>query len=1414
MKQVFLLFCLISILPVPRKNSTTEHINAVQPVALKTSTVDTNQLKQSDWYGAAMKNVAQSEYHIHQVENTNIYSSPNRRNNLRFKYDENGFSVEPRTIASWKVSFTLDKKQIGDGRWQVNGNQAEYITDNITVQYINNEEGMRQNFILQKPLSDDSNIKLRFSVQTKLAQRFSKDRLQFANKKSGIVLSYEQLKVWDANGKPLEAAFEKGNNDYCIHVNTQQASYPITIDPLSITPAAMIESNQVGAYLGYSVASAGDVNGDGFSDVIAGAFGYDNGETDEGAAFIYHGSASGISTTAAAMVERNLSGAWLGWSVASAGDVNRDGYSDVIVGAPFYTSGQSNEGAVFVYHGSASGINTTAATMVERNQAGAQLGFSVASAGDVNGDGYSDVVVGAPYYDNNAYVDEGGAFVYIGSPIGLSNTSVPLKCDQAGAQLGFSVAGAGDFDGDGYSDVVVGARNYTNVQAEEGAIFVYYGSGSGNYITTGARIESNQAGANMGWSVAGAGDVNGDGYSDVLVGVPSYENDQTREGAAFIYHGSSSGLNTAVVLKIEGNQAESSMGRSVASAGDINGDGYSDIIVGAPNYDNVEYDEGVAFVYHGSASGVSITAPIMLESNQTNSIFGYSVAAAGDVNGDGYSDIIVGAGYYNNGQGGEGAAFTYHGSPSGISLTTAVMIERNQAGATMGLSVAGAGDVNGDGYSDVIVGVRYYDGGQDNEGAAFVYHGSASGLNTASVTMIESNQVDANMGWSVAGAGDVNGDGYSDVIVGALYYDNIETDEGAAFIYHGSPSGISTIAAARVESNQLNAQMGRSVAGAGDVNGDGYSDVIVGAHYYDNIEAGEGAAFIYHGSAAGINTTAAVRLESNLPGANMGWSVASAGDVNGDTYSDVIVGAPFYSNDQGLEGAAYVYYGSASGIKTTAAAKVEGDVAGANMGASVAGAGDVNGDGYSDVVVGAPNSNGGSYTTEGVVFVCYGSPSGINTNLNFAPSMQSNQSGAQMGRSVAGAGDVNGDGYNDIVVGAPYYDDGEFDEGAISVHYGSPSGINVIGSMILSNQMTSYFGFSAACAGDVNGDGYSDIIVGAPYYDYGQVDEGAAFIYHGNNTGIGKRNNLTLYNTDLTTPLRRSNKGAPNFGAGLFAKSFLGRTKGKLVWETTVNYYYFNGLPITNSVFYTSQQSSYTDLGVTGTLLKNLVDKRVPSRYTKVRVRVKYDPVTALTGQVYGPWRYVSAQVAGLSLGALPVDLISFKAAWLQKGKTAQISFITENESAICCYEIEKSNDGIHFNKIGKVEALNTAIRHTYTFTDHAATSTKQYYRLKTIHINGDIEYSNIQLLQSNLATEIVVFPNPATNLLQLRLNNTYEKINVQIMNGAGQVVKQYTNLSAVNQLLQIPVSTLASGTYFLYLQSGSEKQVLQFAKE
>ena len=165
-----------------------------------------------------------------------------------------------------------------------------------------------------------------------------------------------------------------------------------------------------------------------------------------------------------------------------------------------------------------------------------------------------------------------------------------------------------------------------------------------------------------------------------------------------------------------------------------------------------------------------------------------------------------------------------------------------QASAGMGYSVAGAGDVNNDGFDDVIVGAPLYDSGQTDEGAAFIFLGTASGIASAGAfaanTRLESNQSGAELGVSVAGAGDVNHDGYADVIVGALYYDSGQTNEGAAFVFLGGPSGIAngnpTTAATTLQSDQANATFGYSVASAGDVNDDGFSDVIVGAPDYSS----------------------------------------------------------------------------------------------------------------------------------------------------------------------------------------------------------------------------------------------------------------------------------------------------------------------------------------------------------------------------------------------------------------------------------------------------------------------------------------------------------------------------------------------------------------------------------------------------
>jgi hypothetical protein len=165
--------------------------------------------------------------------------------------------------------------------------------------------------------------------------------------------------------------------------------------PLSGSPAWIAEGDQDDAWFGVSVGTAGDVNGDGYADVIVGSYLYDHGEVDEGRAFVYHGSATGLSTSPAWSAESDQANAWFGYAVGTAGDVNGDGFSDVIVGAWHFANGESDEGRAYVYYGSAQGLASSPAWTAEGDQIGAHFAISVASAGDVNGDGFSDVIVGA-----------------------------------------------------------------------------------------------------------------------------------------------------------------------------------------------------------------------------------------------------------------------------------------------------------------------------------------------------------------------------------------------------------------------------------------------------------------------------------------------------------------------------------------------------------------------------------------------------------------------------------------------------------------------------------------------------------------------------------------------------------------------------------------------------------------------------------------------------------------------------------------------------------------------------------------------------------------------------------------------------------------------------------------------------------
>src|SRR6185503_13117360 len=244
------------------------------------------------------------------------------------------------------------------------------------------------------------------------------------------------------------------------------------------------------------------------------------------------------------------------------------GFGDFVAGAPLYDNGQTDEGKVFVYSGTATGF-TAVPWNVETNQAGSQFGAAVAAGGDVNGDGYADVLVGAPSYDD-ASTDDGRAYVFLGSPSGLATTPAWIGHGTvAGATFGGAVGTAGDVNGDGYADFLVGAPRDGTTEPFEGRAFLFLGSPGPLSTLPAWTAESNEADARFGSSVATAGDVNRDGYADVLVGAPQWTNGDSSEGRASLYLGSASGLATSAVWNWESNESGGRAGSSVASAGDI-----------------------------------------------------------------------------------------------------------------------------------------------------------------------------------------------------------------------------------------------------------------------------------------------------------------------------------------------------------------------------------------------------------------------------------------------------------------------------------------------------------------------------------------------------------------------------------------------------------------------------------------------------------------------------------------------------------------------------------------------------------------------------------------------------------------------------------------------------------------------------
>ena len=462
---------------------------------------------------------------------------------------------------------------------------------------------------------------------------------------------------------------------------------------------------------------------------------------------------------------------------------------------------------------------------------------------------------------------------------------------------GSRVSGAGDVNGDGIPDLFIGVPGSDPNGNDSGQSYVVFGSnqgypavfelssldGTNGFILNGIATEDR-----LGQVSRASGDVNGDGIDDLIVGAPQADPNDNFSGQSYVLFGTDQGFPPVFELSsldgtngftINGIALNDLSGTGVSVAGDVNGDGIDDIVVGAPNADVIGSFQGQAYVIYGSNQGFPAVIELSaldgsngftLNGSSISGLAGSSVSSAGDVNKDGLDDMIIGASSaFSSGE--SYVVFgTIQGFPSVFELsslngTNGFAIRGLALGDAFGQRVSSAGDVNGDGIDDVIIGAPFADPNGKETGQSYVVFGSDQGF----PAVIEASSLDGSngfalngitqndrLGTSVSGAGDVDGDGIDDMIIGAPAADSQRTDPGQAYVVYGSDQGFPAV----IEASTLDGSngftfngiveddfLGVSVSGVKDINGDGFDDFVVAAQSADPNGPASGQIYVVFG---------------------------------------------------------------------------------------------------------------------------------------------------------------------------------------------------------------------------------------------------------------------------------------------------------------------------------------------------------------------------------------------------------------------------------------------------------------------------------------------------------------------------------------------------------------------------------------
>ncbi len=936
----------------------------------------------------------------------------------------------------------------------------------------------------------------------------------------------------------------------------------------------------------------GDANADGYADTLIYANNADVGQAGEGVAWWYAGSPAGPEPTPSWTTGGGQASAQLNWA-SSIGDIDGDGYDDTAIALGLFDGAAGvDTGRIEVFLGGPTGPSANAAWSYEGLAAGDRIAYGgspIAPAGDVNGDGYADLAVTCRDCESPLN-DEGAAMVFLGGPGGLGATpDWVYATGQAYAEVNL-VGPAGDVNADGYSDLVVGSPYWDGTSVDEGIVWVFHGSATGLGSTPSwTRLGGTATGLFS--SSGGRFDANGDGFGDLVLGQANHPAGGVNAGRASLHLGSASGLSPAPIWTATGppNTVSAYLGLGLSAGGDADGDGRGDFLLGTSGWSTPISQAGRAELFLGAAGGIDPSPAWVFNGYANNENWGYG-AAFGDVDGDGRAEPLLSAPVYPN------ASFTgrvewFPLESAWPSPGVAVFIEGGQAGARLAETPGTAADFDQDGFDDLVVATPLWDalGSGADAGKVSVFSGGIGGPDGSADWTVAGNQAIEQFGSGMA-AGDFDADGYPDLAIGAALFDGAAgIDSGRISVFAGTPAGLAGTASWSFEGATAGEQLG-GAATAGDFDGDGYSDLAVRLDGWSNPEVNEGAVAVFLGGPGGLGATWDWLWESDQ--AEVFAFQLACGDTNGDGFDDLALGLQDWDGTAVDEGRGLVFAGSASGLGSTPIFDALGGSQGAGMGGSVTTV-DASGDGRAELILGSPVFANDA----GRVWVWPGSPSGPNSGTAYVV-----DGTGRFGEALAG-GDFDGDGTPDIAIGSDT-------SGTTHILAGAPGAPGQTVAWSLNTTLPSVPGLSSLAAGDLDGDGASDLATGHGQHGGGLTLQGALEVHLGGRGDVGNPHIApprvgAFQPGGAAIPAGGLSTSATSFDVSWLAHSAAGRARAVLQVDVAAV-----GTPLDGVV--DVESPAWVDVASSGQPMQVTVDGLVPGTAYHWRARLEWDPAQAL----------------------------------------------------------------------------------------------------------------------------------------------------------------------------------------------------------